>query len=43
MNDHEHVINDVSQLEEIIGEPMDFLRAKVVSALDDSMLEFVQR
>ena len=36
-------INDEQQLEAVIGEPMEFVRAKVVSELDQPMSEFIGR
>ena len=36
-------INDEAALEGIIGAPMEFVRAKVISHLDNAMCEFIQR
>lgn len=43
MSDQDFIISNEAQLESVIGEPMEFLRAKVVPVLDDSMREFIQR
>lgn len=42
MND-KYTITDESQLERIIGEPLDFVRAKIASELDEVMKAFIAR
>ena len=36
-------IESVAELEAIIGEPMDFLKEKVLDVLDDTMKSFIVR
>ena len=43
MTDQQYIIRDESQLDSIIGDAPEFLRAKVVESLDESMIEFIQR
>ena len=38
-----HIIDSEEQLQSIIGEPLDFIKDKVESSLDDSMIEFIRR
>src|SRR4051812_1469819 len=41
--DKKYVINSESELEAVIGAPMDFVRAKIATQLDAVMKEFIQR
>ncbi|MFT4519184.1 MAG: PPOX class probable FMN-dependent enzyme [Halioglobus sp.] len=36
-------VSSVEQLEAIVGAPLDFIKEKIETALDDSMLEFIRR
>ncbi|WP_439532831.1 MSMEG_1061 family FMN-dependent PPOX-type flavoprotein [Polymorphobacter sp.] len=41
MTDSDHRITDEQTLEAIIGEPMEFVRAKIVAELSDAMRQFI--
>lgn len=43
MIEEQHLISTEADLEKVIGEAPEFLRAKVVTALDEPMLEFISR
>lgn len=40
--DEQHRINDVPDLEAVVGAPIEFVRSKIASRLDDLMKEFVR-
>ncbi|WP_295531998.1 hypothetical protein [Novosphingobium sp. Chol11] len=37
-----HQITDEAGLEAVLGEPMEYVRAKITETLSDSMREFIQ-
>jgi uncharacterized protein len=43
MPDHDHSIATEAELRSVIGEPMEFVRAKICAQLNEAMQEFVRR